>query len=221
MNLHLVVAHYNEDLTWLNPLKTHASLQDGIVVYEKHDTIQEDCQKDNENFVHYPLENNGREADTYLKYIIRNYPYFPKHVLFTQGKIEDHVKNVPNFVDFIKKVADGEEYCGDDGFKGLNDMRGDHGWGKFQNFYDPTHYGLPLKKWWFEFYDNPPEKNEIRCNYCGIFMVKRENILFHPYEFYLKMHDDCMNDGSGIAPYVLERLWLTIFDGKTPSKKSI
>jgi hypothetical protein len=214
-SIEVVVAHYNEDISWLD------SVKDVCRVYDKYSCNVGDNVDDNDGSssykTHCPLENIGREADTYLKYIVRTYPYFPDVVVFTQANVNDHVRDKNAFCKFIRDTANGESTLGEDGFKGLNEMRGNNGWGTFHNFTDPLHHGLKIKEWWYDTFEHPPINNEIKCNYCGIFAVSKKNILFHSYDFYEHQHTKCVEDHI-YGPYILERLWATIFDGKTVGK---
>lgn len=207
-SIEVVVAHFNENITWLD------SVKDVCRVYDKHESnLHDDSYK-----TRCPLNNIGREADTYLKYLVRTYPYVPDVTIFTQANINDHVKSTDAFCKFVRDIANEEATLDEDGFKGLNEMRGNGGWGKFKNFSDPTHYGLQIKEYWDDIYDVQPVDNEIKCNYCGIFAVSKKNILFHSYDFYEHIHDKNEKDHI-YGPYVLERLWATIFDGKTVGKR--
>jgi len=75
----VVVSHYNEDLTWL---QTQFSI-DKLHVYCKGDPPNINCK-------YSQLPNVGREAHTFLHYIIERYDSLPSIVFFTQGRIDDH-----------------------------------------------------------------------------------------------------------------------------------
>ena len=68
-NYEAVIAKYKEDISWLKDLKCK------YVVYDK--------SKD--------IPNIGREAETYLRYIIERYDSLPEYVLFLQGYPFDHL----------------------------------------------------------------------------------------------------------------------------------
>lgn len=202
--IEVVVARHREDLTWLSEIK------DLCAVYNK---APEHPLDDFPEAI--PLENIGREADTYLKHIVRKYPYFPDYVVFTQANIVDHVNDVASFVHRIRDINNGQVTDVQD-YEGLNQCRVQGGWGTFRDFQDNTHGGLPLREWWFKMYQEPPNNNEIRCNYCGIFLASKKNILYHSLEFYQELEKMC-SEQHVLGPYVLERFWTTIFDGQTPS----
>jgi hypothetical protein len=162
------------------------------------------------------LPNIGREGDTYLKYIIANYPNFSNHTLFTQAKIDDHVKSTLSFRQNIKDILTGSK-IETQGYIGLSSVSVKDGWNEIIDFNDSAHGLLPIRMWWDKFFTKQPENNRFRCNYSGIFMASKNNILFHSLEFYQKMNDFLILHEPG-GGYVLERLWTTIFDGQTPSK---
>ena len=72
MTIELVVARYNEDLSWLNNIPPQISAR----VYDKSGTGN--------------LLNVGREAHTYLHHICENYDALPDLTIFAQGKPFDH-----------------------------------------------------------------------------------------------------------------------------------
>lgn len=194
-NVDVVVARYQEDLSWLLPIA------DVCTVYNKSK-----MQVMPEGFGRViQLENKGREADTYIKHIIRNYPEFPEYTIFTQGKVDDHVENVDMFVEYMRIISNG--WVVPNGYEGYTY----NGWNTIYNFND---YGLPLKDWWFKIFRDSPKDNKIVCNYCGVFGVSKERILFHDLEFYKEI--DRMSEEAGDeSAYILERFWTTIFNGET------
>ena len=79
MSTTVVIAKYKESISWANQLKYP------YIVYDK--------SKD--------IPNVGREAETYLRYIIANYDNLPEYVVFLQGNPFDHLMN--KSVDYINK----------------------------------------------------------------------------------------------------------------------
>ena len=75
----IVVAHYNEDLSWLGD-KTSA-----CAIYSKGGDKSAPQQ------THEPLPNIGREGHTYLHHIVNHYDDLAKITVFLQGRIDDHV----------------------------------------------------------------------------------------------------------------------------------
>jgi hypothetical protein len=75
----MVVARYNEDLNWLKDINIPH------VIYNKG---EDDLPDGLENVI--KLENVGREAQTYLQYIVDNYNELPDKVYFCQGEALEH-----------------------------------------------------------------------------------------------------------------------------------
>jgi Protein of unknown function (DUF3431) len=81
----IVVSQYKEDVSWLLPYAQNVRL------YIKSGEKNESAQKlESAGAKISMLPNVGREAHTYLRYIIDNYDNLPTHVVFTQGSISDH-----------------------------------------------------------------------------------------------------------------------------------
>lgn len=97
----MVVARFNEDLDWLKKVPWN------YIVYNKGEDLPAWIK--NEIKLQY---NIGREAYSYLKYIIDNYDTLPDYIIFAQGNPFDHSR------DFIKKIND---FDGKDDFFSLSD----------------------------------------------------------------------------------------------------
>ena len=72
MSIELVVARYQEDLSWLHNIPPQLQVR----VYDK--------SSDGD------LPNIGREAHTYLHHIVEHYDALPELIIFAQGKPFDH-----------------------------------------------------------------------------------------------------------------------------------
>ena len=93
--IELVVAHYNEDLSWLRNIPPQITAR----VYDKSPTGN--------------LPNVGREAHTYLHHIVENYDALPDLTVFAQGKPFDHA------FDFHRKLRALVDAPDVDGFRWL------------------------------------------------------------------------------------------------------
>ena len=71
MSIKIVIAKYKEDISWSDKFKNER------IVYEKF------YDSNNKEFIR--LENKGREAGTYLQFIVDNYDNLPDVTIFTQG----------------------------------------------------------------------------------------------------------------------------------------
>ena len=83
----IVIARYNEDLTWTEQLKGH-----NLFVYNKGEQSSE---------YKYNLKNYGKDAESHLYHIVNNYDNLGKYTAFLQGNPFDHwastVKDIKNF----------------------------------------------------------------------------------------------------------------------------
>ncbi|KAI4174603.1 MAG: hypothetical protein LQ343_002176 [Gyalolechia ehrenbergii] len=77
----IVVAHYNEDLSWLKQYGSECC------VYSKGGSKNTPELP----FTFTPLPNIGREGHTFLHHIVNHYDKLADITLFVQGRIDDHV----------------------------------------------------------------------------------------------------------------------------------
>ena len=76
MKYKIIVSRFNEDINWLN------SETENCIICNKGERIG----LKNEIM----LPNVGRESETYLNYIIKEYQNLPELLIFTQGSISQH-----------------------------------------------------------------------------------------------------------------------------------
>ena len=87
MKTELVIARYNEDLTWLKDVPKTIKL----TIYNKGE--------DNIKYPFINLPNIGRESHTYLYHIINNYDKLADQTIFCQG---DSIFHSPGFINLLK-----------------------------------------------------------------------------------------------------------------------
>ena len=214
--LSIVVARYNEDLEWLNSVKEHVHL------YNKGETLS------SEGYASYKeLPNVGREAHTYLQYIIDNYDNLPSVICFTQGQVADHynyteksqgVEHLINLMNLAVLSEDGvssnfkegviNENCGPNfnifRAEQLNDLY----------FKDPLFYNngkVEAFKDWFErnLRIKYPEKL-IHC-WNAIFAVRSENIMRRSLNFYKNLLKEVDKINRPVEAHFFERAWYYVF----------
>jgi hypothetical protein len=97
MSVQIVIARYEESIDWIKDLSVD------YVIYNKGSKIPE-SEIDPNKVIDVP--NQGREAETYLRYIIDNYNKIPDFVIFLQGNPFDHcpaiLHNIEN-IDFSQE----------------------------------------------------------------------------------------------------------------------
>jgi hypothetical protein len=93
MEIKLIVARFNEDISWLKEVKLNK------IIYNKGlpDIKPEQFKKDAEDVEIINLQNVGRDPHTLLKYIELNYDMLPDAIIFLQGNPFDHVHNICKF----------------------------------------------------------------------------------------------------------------------------
>jgi hypothetical protein len=95
MKTEIVIARYNEDLSWLK--KIPKSIK--ITVYNKG--LDDIIKIPNVKYDIIKLPNVGRESHTYLYHIIHNYDNLAHKTIFCQG---DSIFHSPGFLDLLKNV---------------------------------------------------------------------------------------------------------------------
>ena len=186
--IHICIAKYKEDISWCK------NLNHPYTVYDK--------SKD--------IPNLGREAETYLRYIVENYTKLPNYVVFIQGMPTDHLSE-PTIAHLNKKI----------------------------DLSRNTKIALPLnkviletsipqhmKKTFVTLFDIPLPDIMVFTPGAQL-IVPRECILCRPLEFYetiinvLRKVNNTTESSNNclVCPWSLERMWLYIFDPSIPSKQ--
>ena len=158
----IVVAKYKEDVSWLSKL-------DGwnIVVLDKNGNMEN------------PV---GREAHSYLWFIVNNYENLQGEYVFCQGNPFDHCYN---FLDVIShETRFGRTVTCD--LKGF-----------------PDHVGLPLEEYIEAVGINTPEELSFIAG-CQ-FKTTAEKIKAQPLELYTRAL--YLTTKDELSPFTFERLW--------------
>lgn len=203
-----VVARYREDVSWLEELGLP------YLVYDKGPNPLPGAVQ---------LPNIGREAHTYLTYILHHYPNFPDYVLFLQGAPFEHAQ-APSAQELRQTVLDAaakdRPFLGLAWFRMVCDQLG-----RPHQMRDPDKKGrwlgygkdIPVGRVFRELFGKEPPARFIASAATGNFLVSRERILARPRTVYQKAlalveADPQDADNTGHA---LERLWQILFNGAT------
>jgi hypothetical protein len=202
---HTVIARYTEDVSWVD-----------VLLRTPH-TIVNKGQPLNNNASVMNVENVGREAESYLQFIILNYEKLQDmadDIVFCQADPIDHVEHA--IVGFEPK--------------GFNTRSGNiTDFAQFLNTYPPVKQFTPLGSWYScnEFalphWSFPEQlakycKRELHIDLPGNtiwfvagaqFIVPVQSILQHPRIFYEHLLRQCHT--CEYMPYMLERVWSYIF----------
>jgi hypothetical protein len=205
MSYKIVVARYNEDISWLGPEMNNC------IIYNKGNKLN----LKNEII----LDNIGRESETYLNYIIINYNNLPDVVVFTQARIDDHRgKNDPNYLLKLKNEAlvhlKSREFI-----IHYQTIHGTGCWDRKWNYTNNTFYLSENYKNnkpvvfddWFKKYINADYPNPIAIYPNGIFAVRKELILQHPVEYYKQLIEQVNHHINSTEGHFFERSWYYIF----------
>ena len=235
----LVVARYNEALTWLHSVPEDMA----ITVVNKGAPIQE-LLPERVQVLTTPNVPHAREAGSYCLWLTQRYDSLPSYVYFTQARWDDHT---PSFLERLRDPP-----C--EGYRGLtrryNDIIPPAGllpedpleerdewfncWTlNFLQFEDPESAkysnnlqllnGLPAGTnsvtTWLQLLGVRDEHVPLvpsvaRFTYGAIFSVPRRMILQHPRSVYERLGQQVCRDWT--MGYVAERCWRILFEG-TPA----
>lgn len=159
----LVIARYKEKVVWADPFLR-------VVITKDRD-----------------MENFGREASSYLAFILQEYDRLDGEYVFCQGNPFDHA---PNFLKeiLVKNYYGRELMCSETGEPHHPDLR----------IHEVCErLGLPLL-------------NEYKFKAGAQFKVSAEEIRKRPIEWYEKAMEILEKDEE--APWIFERIWPQIFN---------
>ena len=212
----LIIARYNEDLSWLKKFKDFK-----IIVYNKGDKLS-----DNLFYEVINLENKGRESHTWLYHIVKNYNNLNEINVFLQGKIDDlNCMAYKNPNDYLKKI---NKY----GFKASRyGLLGPFHWDWNVNIDKDIRYKtqwenneisrsrIGFRNFAKKLFPNIPLL--VSTSYGGCFAVKKEIIQQHSLVFYQELLDILSQNKNPIEGHYMERLWCYIFTKNKPFIESI
>lgn len=207
----LVVAKYKEDLSWLDSVPDSWT----VTCYSK-DPAEKNTQ-------YLKLPNVGREADTYLHYIIENYAALPDLLVFAQGNPFDHCP------DFLAKLENLEVPCR---YQALSDIEAIFDSVGFPQLAASSHdlRGRTFADFFFEILQySVPTLIYARMN--SLFAVDRATVLLRPIEFYkrclaqLRGHNDQEYKArigiNCLEGHYFERLWPFIFSTEVENTSGV
>lgn len=218
MSFKVVVARFKENIEWLN------DISDNCIIYNKHSPLPDD------NLIQHSLPNIGREANTYLNYIIDNYNNLPDVVVFTQADIGHHIHprgshnwnpDNKNFEYLIKIKDQAFENSISTNNRVHQDNSTRHCWSSNFNFKDdkflPVNFGyykhnkrIQFKDWFYRIFNiEVPDPRNVFVG--AIFAVRKDVILSKPIDFYKTILKEVSWHVAPIEGHFLERSWYYIF----------
>jgi hypothetical protein len=192
----LCVAHYNEDLSWLEKINKDVE----IFIYHKNDINNLNYnQKITINQNNFELRNVGRESHTYIKHIIDNYDNLYDLEYFSQGYPTEYdfvdVVNNDNIIEYKQYSNHPDTFFSIDGHI-TNHMK-----------------SRPDTKYiWNNLFNYPPPE-KVRIIPYAFIKLDKSRILIHKKEIYEK----CLkyfSDNNKDNPYAwsFEYFWGLLFN---------
>jgi hypothetical protein len=190
----IVISRYNENLDWLKELKFP------YIIYNKGEN--------NINYPSIPTPNVGRESETFLRYIVENYPNFPDEIVFLQGNPFDHCNNILFLLNSNKNMN--LTYQIKDKIVFLMNKHLEKYYLESDINGNPHHPGLPIK----EILD------QIGIEYNGSllfsqgaqYLILKSCLLSKSLEWWKHIYHIHNNIPS--SPWVFERIWPLIYESE-------
>lgn len=198
---HLVVAHYNESLDWLNEMhEAHPNVE--IFVYTKARIEMMPLSTSLPPTVRIiKLPNVGRESHTYLHHIIENFDALADFTVFTQANPFDHRTRHQMLQTFMTST--------EDFFPPLSHNRVPPEWkfvtGSIKNS------GTTIGGWWKKMFNTPYPTDTLYTAWNGIFSVHKSRIISKPKSFYETLISSISHHFNPEEGHFFERTWGNIF----------
>jgi len=206
----LVVARYNEDITWLAEYAARYPLY----IYNKGEELHGNPQG-----TVVPLPNVGRESHTYLTHIINHYDRLPDLLIFWQARIDDLGPWVHR--DPARYVSQALQY----GYSASAysvmtpsqwlaiDFLADAGYA--DAFRDGSLLPAELSMVDYAFEHLGPLPLLTLVSLKGCFAVSQRSIRSRPKAFYERIRDTISHHSNPVEGHYLERLWAYMFSSNT------
>ena len=246
--LDIVIAHYNESLTWLS------SYSDCVSVYSKgqpppNPGVFREAK---------PLPNVGRESHSYLYHILNNYDNLADVTLFLQGDINEVNDGTPAHTDLTleeivgkaKSLADLPELLTSDSVQTQNQPQGGIlPLGKMNTFADwdgvkylpgwvqrrgktLQHSKYTPEQFWNYIINGTADKHDarwinpptqIKWTQGALFAVTRQTIQRRPRVVYQRAYEyfDSLAKVNPEEGHYMERFWLSIFGAQGLEQSSL
>jgi hypothetical protein len=236
----LVVARYNENVTWLNAV----SPKWRVIVYNKGFSKVELTHPNHQVIC---LNNLGREAETYARHMKRFYGKFAPLTVFIQARPFDHAPEMKELLNVLAERTTTERYIPmtiryDGALPPTHIV--ERRQNRFYRVDDTSVYTLncleyedrgipPMVERWYREYGFPLYSNilgrileklgltlnqkTIKFNFAACFAVSQEALMQYGADFYDRLHKYTYEHAT--MPYIFERLWLHLFDPDFDSTK--
>ncbi len=208
--LEIAVAHYNEDLSWLEDSLSICT------IYSKG------ANANAPRYPHSRLPNIGREGHTYLHHIVSRYDTLADVTIFLQGRIDDHITiSLEEMLDRSLETAGGQVTTFP--FRELELF--DHWdgipwseypcWKKWSSMPCVRAKKTP-KEYWQRMFPGTKTPASVGFQPGALFAVCRSTIQQHPKSFYESLLEEFfLGDMYHVNPetgHHLERFWLAMWN---------
>ncbi|KAI9858338.1 MAG: hypothetical protein M1824_004359 [Vezdaea acicularis] len=207
----IVVAHYNEDLSWLEPVK------DSCIVYSKGGAKNAPT-----DYPYISLPNIGREGHTYLHHIVKRYHQLADVTIFLQGRIDDHVNLSPAEIkERALSTRPGEVVTFPFRELELFDLWDGIPWEKYpcwEKWANMDCKKMPKSpaQYFRQYFGNGKVPESIGFQPGAIFAVHKETIQQHSRLFYRSLLQELfLGDMAHVNPetgHYMERFWLAMWN---------
>lgn len=181
----VIISRYDEDVSWVNNLNCD------YIIYNKGEEISISSNS---------LPNIGREAHTYINYIIENYYNLPDVIAFVQGNPFHHCSDIISKINSFN--SDIEILC--------DDIRSNNDGQKYMNEFSN------------DLFNETCEVNKFGCG--AQYIIKKEFITNKSYEWWNKcliyfsedLHSffESKQSRDTEVPHIFERTWVKIWNYK-------
>jgi len=213
----VVVAYYNEDLSWVRYLRKECCINDILLISKKNG--------DHPDYKTVSLPNIGKESHSFMWYIVNNYEKLPEIVFFCQGGVTSNEMKYLKFMYVVKNLCNVEK-------NGVIALPGQLGfrYGAFDYDFkiDEHHSSNPLNenltyelipskvrpfgKWYQTFITNDLTKiSKYGVSYNGIFCTTRKSILKFSKKTYEELYKQSSVGESTEVAHYLERSYYSMF----------
>lgn len=193
MTKKIVIAHFNENLDWIQDLNFDGE----VVIYSKTD------QSNPERFIEL---NKGQEVPMYLKYIIDNYGSLPDSTLFLHGHLHSPHQDYDS-----KFICENLNWGLSDYFS----VNKRDWYQEVSNYYSLSGpaFNVWLKQNWYIFQNLLDFPENGLFFYSGAqFVVSKESIMSHPKNFYVNLYDWVLSTSIDIPPQTSNEIVSRIFE---------
>lgn len=191
MTKEIVVAKYNENLFWLEEIKTFLP-EWNITIYDK-------SERPLPNSI--PRPNVGRESETYVYHIAKNYDTLADITFFTQGYPHTSEYITPRILQQVDMLTENIV------FHTLNEPKLNATCNETGGPCDT----VPLTEYTKEFLPNINIKLPYKFSTGACFFVNKQAVRLNSRQFYINLHNSHYDPVWPRVPWTLERLWYYIF----------